>query len=123
MRHLLSRILLVAVFTLGVLAQSPTRAASSPLHPTYRIAAHSTNNHNLYFNEHHPIHLHASGNGNTDLDLYVYDHHGRQVTHDDDSTDNCICNFTPEEGETYRIVVINRGHSANSYEMYYEMAQ
>lgn len=105
------------------MAQSTTRAAGVALHPSYRIGAHKTNTHNLSFNEHHPIHLHAEGRGNSDLDLYVYDHHGRQVAHDDDGTDNCVCDFTPEEGESYRVVVINRGHSANTYELYYEKGE
>lgn len=123
MRHHLSRLLLAAVFTLGALAHGTAGAASTALHPTYRVAAHATNSHNLNFNEHHPVHMHARGKGNTDLDLYVYDHHGRQVAHDDDGTDDCVCTFTPVEGATYRVVVINRGHSANTYELYYEMAE
>lgn len=124
MKRLFTGVLLAAVFTLGMVFPVPASAAGAALHPRYTVAAHKRNSHDLSFREHHPIRLRARGNGGTDLNLYVYDHHDNLVAHDDDdAADNCMCVFTPEEGETYRIVVENKGHRSNSYELYYEMAE
>lgn len=101
---------------------SANTVSMTRLHPTYTVAAGGTNRHTLSFDEHHRIHLRARGNGRSDIDLYVYDHHGNLVSSDSDHTDNCICSFTPEEGETYTIRVINRGHHSNTYELFYEAA-
>lgn len=57
----------------------------------------------------------AIGDGDTDLDLYVYDSNGNLIVKDDDYTDNCIVSWTPKWTGKFQIKVVNRGPVYNSY--------
>jgi hypothetical protein len=56
------------------------------------------------------------GDGDTDLDLYVYDPAGRLVGYDDDPTDDCLVRFFARMTGTYTIKVVNRSNfRSNAY--------
>ncbi len=56
------------------------------------------------------------GDGDTDLDLYVYDPAGRLVGYDEDPTDDCLVRFYAWMTGTYTIKVVNRSNSrSNAY--------
>lgn len=55
------------------------------------------------------------GDGDTDLDLYIYDSNGNLVAQDIDFTDRCVCTWTPRYTQTYRIKILNRGSVYNRY--------
>lgn len=57
------------------------------------------------------------GDGDTDLDLYIYDGYGNLVAKDDDGLDLCIARWTPTYTSAYQIVVRNRGRVYNRYAM------
>ena len=57
----------------------------------------------------------VSGDYDTDLDLYVSDSNGNVVCKDDDSTDQAICGFSPNQAGKYSIRVVNRGRVSNAY--------
>src|SRR5258708_7886140 len=59
----------------------------------------------------------VSGDGDTDLDLYVYDDNGNLVAKDDDSTDQCLASWTPKWTGRFFIVVKNRGSIYNQYRL------
>lgn len=55
------------------------------------------------------------GDGDTDLDLYVYDERGNLITSDTDYTDQCICRWVPAWTGTFTIRIVNRGSIYNEY--------
>jgi hypothetical protein len=58
----------------------------------------------------------VSGDGDTDLDVYVYDTYGRLVGYDDGPSDDCLVRFYPLFTGKYTIEVVNRSRSlANQY--------
>jgi hypothetical protein len=57
----------------------------------------------------------VSGNGYTDLDLYVYDENGNLIAKDDDNSDDCLVRFIPRWTGRFTIKVVNRGDYANRY--------
>lgn len=61
-----------------------------------------------------PARILVSGDGDSDLDLYVYDENGNLVCKDDDATDDMVCGWTPRWTGQFRIVVRNTG-VANQY--------
>ena len=61
-----------------------------------------------------PARIVVSGDGDSDLDLYVYDENDNLVCSDDDSSDDMICGWTPSWTGTYTVRVKNRG-MANRY--------
>ena len=56
-----------------------------------------------------------AGDGDTDLDLYVYDSCGNLVGSDTDYTDYCEVTWFAYRGGTYTIVVSNRGSVYNQF--------
>jgi hypothetical protein len=57
----------------------------------------------------------VEGDGDTDLDLFVYDENWRLVASDDDSTDYCIARWTPRRTGSFHVVVENLGSVYNEY--------
>ena len=57
----------------------------------------------------------VSGDGDTDLDLYVYDELGNLIALDDDGSDNCVVRFTPKWTGPFTVRVKNRGLVYNRY--------
>jgi hypothetical protein len=58
----------------------------------------------------------VSGDGDTDLDLYVYDSYGRLVGYDDGPSDDCLVRFYPLFTGKFTVKIVNRSHSlANQY--------
>ena len=49
------------------------------------------------------------GDGDNDLDLYVYDEKGNLIASDTDYTDQCICRWVPAWTGTFTIKILNRG--------------
>lgn len=87
------------------------------------IARHScvrggyTDTWTLQFRGQQQAYVCVNGDGDTDLDLYVYDANGNLITYDDDGVDLCVCRFTPRWTGTFRIKVVNRGRIANCYDI------
>lgn len=59
----------------------------------------------------------VSGDGDTDLDLYVYDENGNLVESDTDYTDDCVVRVYPRWTGPFTILVRNRGSVYNEYEI------
>lgn len=57
----------------------------------------------------------VSGDGDTDLDLYVYDENGNLIESDTDYTDDCYVRFCPKWTGPFRIKIVNRGGVYNNY--------
>ena len=55
------------------------------------------------------------GDGDTDLDCYVYDRFGRFLGSDDDGTDFCIVNVYQRTSGNLRVRIVNRGGVWNEY--------
>lgn len=59
------------------------------------------------------------GDGDTDLDLYIYDENNNLIAQDIDYTDNCVCSWTPMWTGTFTIKIKNRGNILNCYSYYH----
>lgn len=57
----------------------------------------------------------VSGDGDTDLDLYVYDANGNLIGSDTDYTDECVVRWVPAWTGIFIIKVVNRGVLYNNY--------
>lgn len=55
------------------------------------------------------------GDGDTDLDLYIYDESGNLITSDTDYSDQCLVEFTPRWTGVFRVRVVNNGYVYNNY--------
>lgn len=55
------------------------------------------------------------GDGDNDLDLYVYDQNGNLIASDADYTDQCVCRWVPAWTGTFTIRIVNRGAIYSNY--------
>lgn len=60
----------------------------------------------------------VSGDGDSDLDLYIYDENNNLICKDDDATDDMVCQWSPRWTGDFLIRVRNRG-VANEYRIYH----
>ena len=72
-----------------------------------------------YFTYHATAGVEASiliiGDGDTDLDLFVFDRKANSVTEDTDNLDVCLCEWTPTYTGEYIIAVKNWGNVYNEF--------
>ena len=57
------------------------------------------------------------GDGDTDLDLRVFDEHDNLIAFDDDPTDECVVAWTPAWTGKFTVKVVNHGAVANAYKL------
>ncbi|MBD5369634.1 MAG: hypothetical protein HDR80_00590 [Bacteroides sp.] len=57
----------------------------------------------------------VSGDGDTDLDLYVYDSNGNLIESDTDYSDDCYVSWVPRWTGNFKVKIVNRGRVANRY--------
>ncbi len=57
----------------------------------------------------------VDGDGDTDLDLFIYDEYGNLMASDEDETDYCVCRVTPRWTGTFTIRIRNYGAVYNQY--------
>lgn len=62
-----------------------------------------------------PAEIAVVGDGDTDLDLYVYDENANLIAKDDDYTDRCYVSWMPQWTGSFIIKVVNRGSIYNNY--------
>lgn len=55
------------------------------------------------------------GDGDNDLDLYIYDQNGNLIASDTDYTDQCICRWVPSWTGVFTIKIVNRGIVYSNY--------
>lgn len=58
------------------------------------------------------------GDHDTDLDLYIYDENGNLIDSDTDTTDTCLCEWTPKWTGYFTIKIRNLGSVRNYYTLY-----
>lgn len=89
----------------------------SPKYDVHQVSAYSTDVFTVTFRGNEAATVIISGDGDTDLDLFVYDEFGNLVGSDTDGSDDCVVRFWPGWTRTYRIEVRNLGAVYNRYEI------
>jgi hypothetical protein len=119
-RTFVGRVLLAGVLGCGVVGFAAAGRAGDEFDgPTsgLRVPAKGSDTHSFAFRRGLRVTITVRGDGDTDVDLFVYDENGRLVAKDDDLTDVCVVAFTPEETGRFRVEVKNLGNVYNEYRM------
>jgi hypothetical protein len=103
---------LVAALALGSFAQA---GAVNPVRLTARVEAHDCWYRTATFRAGEVASIFVEGDGDTDLDLYVYDQNGNLVAYDDDLTDTCYVSWVPKWTGPFLIKIVNRGSVYNQF--------
>ena len=100
---------------LNAQAEGTRGAMGGPKYDYGRVSAHSYTYYNQKFWADEIAEVAVSGDGDTDLDLYVYDENGNLIASDTDYTDDCYVRFYPAWTGLFRIKIVNRGGVYNNY--------
>ena len=92
-----------------------TRGSSRPIYTTDVVSGNSYDLYHHTFRGDEGATVICIGDGDTDLDLYIYDENYNLIAKDDDYTDDCVCTFRPYWTGTFYIKIVNRGRIANRY--------
>ena len=79
------------------------------------VNGNSTDTYEISFYGDELAEVYVSGDGDTDLDLYVYDSRGNLIDKDDDYTDECYVRWVPAWTGKFIIRIVNRGSVYNEY--------
>jgi hypothetical protein len=90
-------------------------AMGGPKYALGSVSAHSYTFYDAKFWANEIAEIAVSGDGDTDLDLYVYDENGNCIVSDTDYTDDCYVRFCPRWTGRFRIKIVNRGGVYNKY--------
>ena len=95
---------------------SATRGAvGGPRRATSYVNARSTDTYECKFWSGELAEVAVVGDGDCDLDLYIYDENGNIVASDTDYTDQCICRWVPSWTGKFIIRIVNRGYVYSNY--------
>jgi hypothetical protein len=79
------------------------------------VSAHTTDIYTVTFRAGETAYVSVEGDGDTDLDLYVYDENGILIAFHDGLSDSAAVSFTPIWTGPFRIEVRNHGSVYNEY--------
>lgn len=100
---------------LAAQAEGTRGAVGGPKYAYGRVNARSYTYYYCQFWANEIAEVAVSGDGDTDLDLYVYDENGNLIDSDTDYTDDCYVRFVPAWTGTFAIKIVNRGSVYNNY--------
>lgn len=79
------------------------------------VNGNSTDTYQISFVANELAEILVSGDGDTDLDLYVYDSNGNLIASDRDYSDDCYVRWVPRWTGRYIVKIVNRGPVYNRY--------
>ncbi|WP_461252773.1 hypothetical protein [Treponema sp. R8-4-B8] len=92
-------------------------AVGGPRYQVDRVGAGGTVTYTLAFEANKLAEVLVVGDGDTDLDLYIFDQNGNLIVYDEGYSDNCYVRFVPKWTGNFIIVVKNRGRVYNRFQI------
>ena len=111
------KLMVCTVAVVSLVAPAIASPVGAPKYDVHVVAAYSTDTFYVTFRGYEDAAVIISGDGDTDLDLYVYDANGNLIDADTDGSDDCVVRFMPYRTGTFRIEVRNLGRVYNRYEI------
>jgi hypothetical protein len=90
-------------------------SAGGPKQGVFSVNARGTDRFSIAFTARSLAEVLVSGDGDTDLDLYVYDSNNNLIASSEDYSDDCYVSWVPAWTGTFIIKVVNRGGVYNRY--------
>lgn len=91
-------------------AEGTRGSTLGPIEYVDRVNANSYNLYYIPFRGNELGEVYIIGDGDTDLDLYVYDENGNLGVYDNSYGSNCYVNFVPKWTQKVTVKVVNRGN-------------
>lgn len=108
--------LLVLIDNIDAEAKGAQRGAvNGPSRHYDAVNGNSTDTYQISFIANVLAEILVSGDGDTDLDLYVYDSNGNLIAYDESYSDDCYVRWVPAWTGRFFIKIVNRGPVYNNY--------
>ena len=108
---------LTATAMLGGLQPAQADAVGGPKFVRETVKAHTVDVYHVAFRGGEIAEVALSGDGDTDIDLFIYDENGNLVAEDRDRSDDCLARWYVKRTGTYTVRVRNQGGVYNDYVM------
>ena len=109
------RLTLAALFVAVLALTASNTAVAADMYESDVVNAYTTDQWTLPCSRSGDTMIIVDGDGDTDLDLHVYDSYGNLVAAHTDYYDYCVVNFHAYAGQTYFVEVSNLGNVWNAY--------
>src|SRR5262245_43786013 len=116
MKAIKAMMLAVTLLTVNVIPGF-AGACGGPKYGRHRIEAYGVRYFTVCFRGREEAHIDVVGDGDTDLDLYVYDSAGNLIVSDTDESDVCCVKWVPRWTGNFTIKVVNLGGVYNDFEI------
>lgn len=103
--------------TAGTIDLTSPTASAAPAQISDRVDSRSSDRWTLSLNGGTTYRIVVDGDGDTDLDTYLYDENGNLIDQDIDLTDYCILDVTPAWTGDFTLEIRNLGYVYNLYEL------
>jgi hypothetical protein len=107
--------LLLAIAEVEKSSQATRGRVSGPGQNNSYVDGNDTDIYEISFIEGKLAEIGLEGDGDTDLDLYVYDSLGNLLVMDEDYTDQCYVSWVPKWTGKFEVRIVNRGPILNNY--------
>jgi hypothetical protein len=114
-KHAFARMLVIGMLALSLAVPNVVSAKHNESADDYSVGANKYRTHTVRVRKGETLNVHVEGSGNSKLAVYVFDHHGEEMTHDDEGGNECHCSFVAPRTETYSIRVKNLDHHSTRY--------
>jgi len=98
-------------------AQESAAVAATPDSHTRVIPGYSTHEWTLHLPAGEHTRIVVDGDGDSDLDAFLFDENGNLIDLDNDGTDICILDVVPRWTGEFTLRIVNVGSLANLYEL------
>lgn len=99
----------------GLKSGTTRGALGGPKYTEERVYGKSTDTYHVKFWANELAEVVVIGDGDNDLDLYIYDEGGHLIASDTDYTDQCVCRWVPSWTGAFTIKIVNRGAIYSNY--------
>lgn len=96
-------------------AEGTRGATNGPIEHYDRILANDYDLYNISFRAGELAEVAVIGDGDTDLDLYIYDANGNFIVSDTSYSGNCYVSWVPRWTGNFIVKIVNRGNVYNNY--------
>lgn len=101
---------MVAALLGSLLTAGLTKVAVAQDYRIYRVEAFSTRTFHVSYGRGETAEVAIIGDGDNDLDIYVYDSAGRLVTYNEGDADQEYVRWRASYSGKYKVKIVNRGH-------------
>jgi hypothetical protein len=108
-------ILLMAFLALACVTPGWAGAKGGSQSNTFRLDGRTYRDFTVTFVGGEAAEVGVKGDGDTDLDLLIFDEFGNKIASDEDNTDRCYVRWVPKWTGKFTIRVVNHGHVYNEF--------